>query len=221
MLEVPVNVNGETVALKLREGDDSRSASDFFCRGLKLSSDQDYAICISSVTPLVEGQIRDFMAKQQEQQEASDLPLFEIPIQIGEKVLPLSFTLGENPADTTIRFCDAHWGFISSVLKSYEEGGAITKDLCVKTLFSTVSSMLDELLASEEGRALADKNKLFAIEVELTPEAENVAGRQLSLNVFPGQTADIAVDSFLSANGIGNEARSALLDMVAKRMASM
>ena len=210
------------MTLGLREGDDSSTASDFFCRSLNLG-EQDYAICVSSVQPLVDAKIRDFMAQQQQQQQQqqSGPPLFEIPIQIGEKVLPLAFTLGENPADTTIRFCDAQWGFISTVLQSYEEGGAITKDLCVNTLFATVSSMLDEMLKSEEGLALADREKLFSIAVELTPEQEGAAARQLSLNVFPGQTAEAAVTAFLTSNGIGAEAKSALMNMVTTRMGSI
>mmetsp|Transcript_11250 Transcript_11250/g.22412 ORF Transcript_11250/g.22412 Transcript_11250/m.22412 type:complete len:400 (-) Transcript_11250:111-1310(-) len=222
VLEVPIDVNGETMRLGLREGDDSSSASDFFCRSLNLG-DQDYAICVSSVQPLIDAKIRDFMAQQQQQQQQaqSGPPLFEIPIQIGDRLLPMAFTLGENPADTTIRFCDAQWGFISTVLQSYEEGGAITKDLCVNTLFSTVSKMLDEMLASEEGIALTDREKLFSIEVELTPEQEGIASRQLSLNVFPGQTAEAAVSAFLNQNGIGDEAKGALMDMVANRLASI
>mmetsp|Transcript_10554 Transcript_10554/g.19119 ORF Transcript_10554/g.19119 Transcript_10554/m.19119 type:complete len:391 (+) Transcript_10554:62-1234(+) len=216
VMETEININGQMMALSVAEGENSNIASDYFCRSLDLDQ-PNYAICLSSVVPIVEQRIKDFMAAQQ--QRANEPPLFEIPIQIGDKVMPLAFSLSENPSLTTRRFCDAQWSYIETVLKS-NNGEGPTKDLCVNTLFSTVSGMLDELLQSSEGQALVDSQKLFTISVELTPEGQSSVGpRLLNLNVFPDQTPEVAVTEFLRTTGIGEEAKPALIEMVTNRLA--
>ncbi|GMH92869.1 hypothetical protein TrVE_jg10835 [Triparma verrucosa] len=217
VMETEININGQMMALSVAEGENSNIASDYFCRSLDLDQ-PNYAICLSSVVPIVEQRIKDFMAAQQ--QRANEPPLFEIPIQIGDKVMPLAFSLSENPSSTTHRFCDAQWSYIETVLKS-NDGEGPTKDLCVNTLFSTVSGMLDELLQSSEGQALVDSQKLFTISVELTPEKgqSDVGPRLLNLNVFPNQTPEVAVTEFLRTTGIGEEAKPALIEMVTNRLA--
>ncbi|GMH48027.1 hypothetical protein TL16_g00198 [Triparma laevis f. inornata] len=219
VLETSININGQMMALSIAEGENSSTASDFFCRSLDLDQ-QNYAICLSSVVPIVEQRIKEFMEQQQRnaQEKPNEPPLFEIPIQIGEKVMPLSFLLSENPADTTKRFCSDQWGYISTVLKA-QGGEEITQGLCVNTLYSTVVGMLDQLLASDEGKALVNDQKLFAIDVELTPEGGEVQPTVLALNVFPNQTAEAAVSEFLRTTGISEQAAPALIEMVNNRLA--
>ena len=146
-------------------------------------------------------------------------PLFEIPIQIGEKILPLTFTLAENPSVTTSRFCDLQWDYISTVLQSYEEGGEITKDLCFNTLYGMVTKMIDEMLETEDGKKLVESQRLFAVPV--TVDAGNGNTATLELNVFPGQTANDAVGEFLRLTNIGEAARQQLVDLVMEKASTL
>lgn len=140
-------------------------------------------------------------------------------MQVGDRVLPLAFTLSEHPRDTAARFCDAEWGYISTVLRAEDASTPVDKELCGATLFSLVVGVVDELLGSERGLALAAEQRAFKIDVELTPEPGTPARQQtIDLNVFPGQTADVAVDNFLRRTGIGQAARPQLVELVASQM---
>lgn len=221
MLQLPINVNGQQIPMGIAEGEDATAASGFFCRGLNLDTEDAVSGCVDQVRPLAEAKILEWMQKQQKkmqeeaaasQQKSDEPPLFEIPIQIGERILPLTFTLAESPATTTSRFCDRQWEFISTVLQSYEEGGAITKDLCFNTLYGMVTKMIEEMLQTEDGKKLVESEKLFTADVQIDNGQGGVSN--LPLNVFPGQTVNDAVSKFLRTTGIGEAARQKLVDLV-------
>jgi hypothetical protein len=223
MLQLPINVNGQQIPMGIAEGEDATVASGFFCRGLNLGTEDAFSGCVDQVKPLAEAKIVEWMqeqeaARQKSEQKNDEPPLFEIPIQVGERILPLTFTLAENPATTTKRFCDVQWGYISTVLQSYEEGGEISKDLCFNTLYGMVTNMIDEMLKSDDGRKLVESQRLFVVPVQIeTDQGEST----LDLNVFQGQTANEAVGEFLRVNGIGEGARSQLVDLVMQKASTL
>ena len=224
VLQLPINVNGQQIPMGIAEGEDATVASGFFCRGLDLGTEDAFSGCVDQVKPLAEAKIVEWMqeqeaARQQSQQKNDDgPPLFEIPIQVGEKILPLTFTLAENPAATTKRFCDVQWDYISTVHQNYEEGGEITKDLCFNTLYGMVTNMIDEMLKSDDGQKLVESQRLFVVPVQIETEQGVTT---LDLNVFPGQTANDAVGEFLRVTGIGDGARSQLVDLVMQTASAM
>ncbi|GMI36505.1 hypothetical protein TeGR_g14974 [Tetraparma gracilis] len=213
-----VEINNQKMELGVAEGEDALTATTFFCRQLDLN-EANMGVCLQGLVSTVEQRMVSFMQERQRQQAAAQAPLFELPMQVGDRVLPLAFTLSEHPRDTAARFCDAEWGYISTVLRAEDASAPVDKELCGATLFSLVVGVVDELLGSERGLALAAEQRAFKIDVELTPEPGTPARQQtIDLNVFPGQTPDVAVDNFLRRTGIGQAARPQLVELVASQM---
>jgi hypothetical protein len=213
-----VEINGQQLELAVAEGENAATATAFFCEDLELDA-QNNQICMNGITPVVEASINQFMQELAAQQAAAAAPLFELPMKIGDKILPLAFSLSEHPRETTMRFCADQWAFISTVLQSGDPNIAIDQNMCADTLFDLVVGVIDELLGSEEGLQLAAAQRLFKIDIELTPEPGTPASAQtLDLNVFPGQSAEVAVDNFLRRTGISKEVAPQLIEMVRGQM---
>ena len=211
-----IEINGQQMELTVGEGEDAQAATSFFCEGLDLDN-QNFEMCMNGVIPTVETRIVEYMDDLASQR--AQPPLFELPMKIGDKVLPLAFTLAEHPRETAARFCQAQWDFIITVLRSDDPNTPIGLELCQNTLFDLVVGMIDELLGSEQGLALAAEQRAFKLDIELTPEVGTPAQVQtIELNVFAGQTAQVAVDNFLRRTGIGEAARAQLVEVVQSQM---
>ena len=216
-----VEINGKFRNVDVGEGEDGGTAARHFCENLarELSFDADvFGTCLREVAVKVETQIVSYMENLAA--ERAQPPLFELPVDVGGKVLPLAFTLSEHPLATAKRFCVDQWPYISTVLQSRDPAVPVSGELCVGTLFDLTVGVIDELLGSGEGLALAAEQRAFKLDVTLPPSPSDAAASQetIELNVFPGQTADVAVDNFLRRTGVGNDSRDQLVTAVTSMM---
>jgi len=226
----PVAINGNNVNMEIRAKSSASESAEMFCGSLRIDGQglghEDLGQCVESATSLAIQRITEYnnnqklAATSQGDGGGGMVPLFEVPIQIGEEVLPLSIGVSENPAKSTHAFCEKHWGKISAILSaSYTNGEEINHQLCHSVLLSTVVDMVDQMLASPEGQAAIAEHRLFSIKIELESTDGSTNSRFLDLNVFPGQTSDDAVSEFLRFNGISENAKSSLIQSVEREWA--
>ena len=158
----PVSINGNDVNMEIRSKSSASDSASMFCGSLRIDGNslgrEDLAQCVDSATSLAIQRITEYnnnqkILTQQTKQSKSEIPIFEVPIKIGEEVLPLSISVSENPATSTSNFCSAQWGKISGILAAGHTGEQINAQLCHQVLLSTVVGMFDQMLASPEGKA--------------------------------------------------------------------
>ena len=167
----PVSINGNNVDMAIRAKSSASDSANEFCGSLSIDGQkltkEALAQCVESAINLAIERITEYNNNQRlASAQKNEVPLFEVPIQIDNEVLPLKISVSENPVVTTTNFCNQNWGKISAILaKSYTEGESIDGNLCQQVLLSTVVGMIDQMMGSEEGKAAVANHRLFGLKV--------------------------------------------------------
>ena len=221
VFSTPVNIDGNELTMSIAENENGEDASAFFCKSLTFQggkglTGEEMGVCTENVTRIANAAIGRYM----EQQTANAAPkkpedkrqVYSVPLQLADQEIPLGFILNESPVLTTARFCRDNWDYISTILTSDDPNVAISEDMCVDVLLTTVNDMVVKTLSAPEGKALVQAAVVLTVPIETdAPGGKTVA---YNLDILDGQTSSEAVDFFLRATGVDPAARQNLVEAV-------
>ncbi len=113
IFSIPLNANGQEVALEHFEGADAQEEARAFCGRHGLNAEQ--------YVPQLVGLIQEKLKSSEQQQQQQNKVLFELPLNLNGKQLSLQFVDGQTALEATLKFCQAHGLGADPNLKTYIE----------------------------------------------------------------------------------------------------